>query len=179
MFKKILLVLAAIVVAILIVAAFQSDTYRVERSLAIAASPADLFAQVNDLHKAQGWSPWLKLDPNAKSTFEGPASGVGASNSWAGNSEVGEGRQTIVESRPNELVRLKLDFYKPMAGTATAELAFKPESGKTLVTWSMSGSKNFVSKVFCLFMSMDKMIGDQFEKGLASLKTLVEVPAKI
>lgn len=178
MLKKILIALAVVVVAILIIAAFQPSTYRVERSLAIAASPAELFPQVNDLHKAQVWSPWVKLDPAGKYTFEGPASGVGAVNAWAGNSEVGEGRQTIIESRPNELVRLKLEFYKPMAGVATAEFGFKPEGGKTLVTWSMAGPKNFVSKVFCLFVSMDKMIGGQFEKGLADLKTLTEAAAK-
>lgn len=178
MLKKILLSLAAIVAVILVLGAFQADTYSVERSLTIAAPPAELFAQVNDLRKAQVWSPWVKLDPAAKYTFEGPAAGVGAVNAWAGNSEVGEGRQTIIESRPNELVRLKLEFFKPMEGLATTEFRFKPEGSRTTVTWSMSGPKNYVSKVVCMFMSMDKMIGGQFEKGLADLKTLVEAPAK-
>jgi len=176
MLKKILLVLAAIVAAILVVGAFQSDTYRVERSLTIAAPAAALFPQVNDLHKTQAWSPWVKLDPAAKFTFAGPASGVGAVNTWAGNSQVGEGRQTIVESRPDELVRLKLEFFKPMAGESTAEFRFKPEGQGTMVTWSMSGPKNYISKVMCMFLNMDKMIGGHFEEGLANLKALAESP---
>ena len=178
MLKKILLVLAAIVAAILVIGAFQSDTYRVERSVTIAAPAADLFAQVNDLRKTQVWSPWVKLDPAAKYTFEGPSSGVGAINTWAGNHEVGEGRQTIVESRPNELVRLKLEFFKPMTSEAAAEFRFKPDGKGTTVTWSMSGQKNYLTKVMCMFMNMDKMIGGQFEQGLADLKRLVESPAK-
>lgn len=173
MLKKTLLLILAIVAAVLVVAAFQSNTYRVERSLVIGASPANVFDQINDLHKALAWSPWAKLDPNAKYTFDGPASGVGASNAWAGK-QIGEGRQTIVESRPNELVRTKLEFFKPMAGEATAEFRLQPEGNGTLVTWSMSGSKNYVSKVMCLFMSMDKMIGGEFEHGLANLKATTE-----
>ena len=176
MIKKIAIGLAVTLFAILIAALFQSDSYRVERSITIAAPPAALFAQVNDLRKAQVWSPWVKLDPAAKYTFEGPAIGVGSSNSWAGNNDVGEGRQTIIESRPNELVRLKLEFYKPMEDVATAEFTFKPEGPRTVVTWSMFGPKNYAAKVMCLFMSMDKMIGDPFEKGLADLKILAEAP---
>src|SRR5258705_8370893 len=127
MIKKILLVLVAVVAVILIAGAFQSDTYRVERSVTIAAPAAAVFPQINDLHASQAWSPWVKLDPNAKMTFDGPASGVGASNSWAGNKEIGEGRQTITESSANELVRLKLEFLKPMADVATGEVRLKPE----------------------------------------------------
>jgi hypothetical protein len=174
MIKKILLGLVAIVALVLIVGAFQSDTYRVERSVTIAAAPADVFPQINDLRKSQVWSPWVKIDPAAKMTFDGPASGVGASNAWAGNSSVGEGRQTIVESTPNELVRLKLEFLKPMADVATAEFRLTPAGSGTTVTWSMSGHKNYVSKVMCMFVSMDKMVGGYFEQGLASLKALAE-----
>ena len=178
MIKKILLGLVAIVAVILIAGVFQSDTYRVERSLTIAAPAAALFPQINDLRQSQVWSPWMKLDPNAKYTFEGPANGVGASNAWAGNSQVGEGRQTIIASTPNELVRLKVEFFKPMAGVATSDFRLQPAGSGTTVTWSMSGDKNYVSKVMCMFMSMDKMIGGDFEKGLANLKTLAESSAK-
>jgi hypothetical protein len=178
MLKKILLALVAVVAAILVVAAFQSDSYRVERSLTIAASPAELFPHVNDLRKAHVWSPWVKLDPAAKFTFEGPAAGVGAKNGWVGNSDMGEGRQTIVESRPNELVRIKLEFLKPMEDVATAEFRLKPAGGGTTVTWSMEGPKNYLSKVMCMFMSMEKMIGGPFEEGLAKLKTVAETTAK-
>jgi hypothetical protein len=178
MLRKILLALAAIVAAILVIAAFQADTYRVERSITIAASPADLFPLLNDLRKAQTWSPWVKLDPAAKFTFEGPATGVGSANAWVGNSDMGEGRQTIIESRANELVRLKLEFFKPMEDVATAEFRLKPAGNGTTVTWSMGGPKGYASKVFCLFVSMEKMIGGPFEEGLANLKKLAEQPAK-
>ncbi|MDB6021894.1 MAG: polyketide cyclase, partial [Pedosphaera sp.] len=120
------------------------------------------------------WNPWTKLDPAIKMTYEGKPAGTGASYSWVGNSQVGEGRMTITESRPNELVGFKLEFFKPMAGVSTAEFTFKPQGGQTTVTWSMSGEKNFVSKAICLFVSMDKMIGGQFEKGLADLKSVSE-----
>jgi hypothetical protein len=174
MIKKILLVLVAIVAVILIAGAFQSDTYRVERSVTIAAPAAEIFPHINDLQKSQGWSPWTKLDPAMKSTFAGPASGVGATNSWSGNKDVGEGRQTIIDSKPNELVRLKLEFLKPMEDTATSEIHLQPAGAGTTVTWSMSGSKNYMAKVMCMFMSMDKMIGGDFERGLANLKALAE-----
>lgn len=178
MLKKILIALVVLVAALLIVAAFQSDTYRVERSVTIAAPAAAIFPQINDLRLAQVWSPWVKLDPAAKYTFEGPSAGVGAINAWAGNSNVGEGRQAIVASRPNELVRINLEFYKPMAGAAVAEFALKPAGNDTVVTWSMAGPKNYISKVVCLFISMDNMIGGQFETGLANLKNVVETAAK-
>lgn len=178
MFKKILLTLIVLVAALLIVAAFQADTYRVEGSIVIAAPAAAIFSQINDLRRAQVWSPWVKLDPAANYTFEGPSAGVGAINTWAGNSQVGEGRQTIVASRPDELVRTNLEFYKPMAGSAVAEFALKPAGSGTVVTWSMSGAKNYPSKLICLFMNMDKMIGGPFETGLANLKVVVETAAK-
>ena len=120
----------------------------------------------------------MKKDPAAKYTFEGPATGVGASNGWSGNSDVGSGRQTIVESRPNESVKLKLEFFTPMEGVCAAEFRLKPAAGGTSVTWSMDGTNNYVSKIMCVFMSMDKMIGGPFEEGLGSLKKLVETAAK-
>ena len=173
MLIKILLVLAALVAVFLIVAAFQPDSFRVERSATISAPPAIVFAQVNDLHAWQEFSPWAKLDPEAKNTYEGPRAGPGAAFAWSGNSKIGQGRMTITESRPNELVRKKLDFIKPMESTSTAEFTFKPEGDKTVVTWSMYGPNNFIGKAFGLFFNCDKMCGDQFEKGLANLATVV------
>jgi hypothetical protein len=113
-----------------------------------------------------------------KQAYEGAAAGTGAVYTWVGNKEVGEGRMTITESRPNDLIRIKLEFFKPFAATNTAEFTFKPEGNQTAVTWSMTGDNNFIAKAVHLFMNMDKMIGGQFEKGLASMKSLVEVPAK-
>lgn len=178
MLKKIIPGVVAAIIVFSIVVALQPAQFRVERSIVIAASPADVFPQVNDLRKAQVWSPWLKFDPTAKTTFEGPAEGTGASSTWAGNSQVGEGRQTITESRPNELVRIKLDFIKPLESTCTAEFTLKPEGSQTRVAWAMFGENGFVAKAFCLFMNQDKMIGGEFEKGLTDLKALVETAAK-
>src|SRR5688500_507938 len=113
MLKKILIGLGVVIVVFVIIVALRPSTYRIERSVAIAAPPAEIFPHVNDLRESQAWSPVMKLDPSAKTPFEGPAAGVGASNSWAGGPKVGEGRQTITESRPNEHVRIKLEFLKP------------------------------------------------------------------
>jgi polyketide cyclase/dehydrase/lipid transport protein len=172
MLKKILIALAAIVVLFLIVVAMQPADFTVERTATMAAPQADVFAQVNDLHKWDAWSPWAKLDPDAKMTFEGPEAGQGAAMTWAGNDKVGEGKMTLVESRPNEA--LKVDFVKPFEGTSTSAFAFKPEGDQTAVTWSMSGHRNFIAKAFCLVMNGEKMIGDDLEKGLAQLKTVAE-----
>ena len=133
-----------------------------------------MFAQVNELRKWRAWSPWAKKDPNAKETFDGPAAGTGAAMSWAGNNDVGEGRMTIVESRPAEVVRFKLEFFKPFAATNSAEFAFREEGGRTAVTWTMRGQNNFVGKAMCLVFDMDKMVGGDFEQGLAGIRRIVE-----
>lgn len=177
MLKKVLIAIAAIIVIFLIIVAFQPGDFRVQRSATINA-PADVvFAQVNDFHKWEAWSPWVKLDPNAKNTFEGPASGVGAKFGWKGNDKVGEGRMTILDSTPPTLVRIKLEFIEPFPATDTSEFTFKPEGDKTAVTWAMYGPKNFMSKMFCMFMDMDKMVGGDFEKGLAQMKETAETEA--
>lgn len=172
MVKKILLGLLAVVVVFLIVVAMQPNEYRIERSATLAAPPAEVFEQVNDLHKWEAWSPWAKLDPNAKNSFEGPESGEGAIFKWAGNDEVGEGKMTIVESRPNELVKIQLDFIKPFESTGNSEFTFKPEGENTEVTWAMYGKHSFMEKGICMFMNMDKMLGGNFETGLANMKKI-------
>ena len=130
------------------------------------------------MHQWQEWSPWAKLDPAAKVSFDGPASGKGASFAWAGNMEVGVGRMTVTESHPSDLIRFQLDFEKPMKGTNIAEFTFKLEGAQTAVTWTMSGKNGFVAKAFGLIVNCDKMVGGQFEKGLATLKTLTEAEPK-
>jgi hypothetical protein len=178
MLAKILIVLALMILAFVIVVATRPAEYRVTRSAVIAA-PADVvFAQVNELKKWEAWNPWGKIDPNMKLTYEGPPSGVGAAYAWAGNNQVGAGRMIITESRPHELVRFNLEFFKPMAGTSAAEFTFRQRGDQTAVTWSMSGRNNFVAKAVCLFMNMDQMVGGQFEKGLADLKSIAEAAAK-
>ena len=177
MLKKILLTLALLLVVFLGVVALQPADFRIVRSATIAAAPAAVFAQVNDMHKWQTWSPWAKLDPAAKMTFEGPPAGTGAAFAWVGNSDVGEGRMTVTESRPDEVIRFRLDFLKPMAGTSTTEFTFKPDGKQTMVTWSMAGKNNFLAKAVCLFMNMDKMVGGQFEQGLANLNAVTVAAA--
>jgi uncharacterized protein YndB with AHSA1/START domain len=176
--KKILIALAVIIVVLVVIVALQPSDFRVTRSTTISAPPPAVFAQVNDFHKWQAWNPWGKIDPAMKQTYEGAPAGTGAIYTWSGNNEVGEGRMTITDSRPNELIRVKLEFFKPFAGTNTADFTFKPEGNQTLVTWSMFGEKNFMAKAIHLVMNMDKMIGGQFEKGLADMKSVVEAPAK-
>jgi carbon monoxide dehydrogenase subunit G len=175
MLKKILIALAALVLILVAIVALQPTEFRVERTATIAAPPADVFAQVNDLPKWDAWSPWAKLDPNAKIVFEGPEAGQGAAMTWVGNDEVGEGKMTIVESRPNEAVKLKVDFVKPFEGTSMSEFAFKPEGDGTVVTWTMSAHHNFLEKAFCLVMNGKKMIGDAMDKGLAKMKFVLEL----
>jgi len=174
MLKKILIVIGVIVVAFVIIVALQPAEFHVARTATVAAPAEVVFAQVNELKKWEAWSPWVKIDPAMKQTYEGPASGIGAISRWAGNNQVGEGSMTITESRPNELLRFTLEFIKPMAGTSTAEFSFRPEGNQTSITWSMSGRNNFIAKAMCLFMNMDKMVGGQFEKGLAQLKSITE-----
>jgi hypothetical protein len=178
MFIKILIALAVIVVILVVIVALQPSEFRIVRSAAMSAPAPVVFAEVNDFHKWEAWSPWAKLDPAAKATFEGPPAGTGAVFRWAGNKEVGEGSMTITESRPSELIRIRLEFLKPFAANNTAEFTFKPEGDQTLVTWSMEGKNNFIAKAFCLFMNMDKMAGGQFEKGLASMKSVAEAASK-
>ncbi len=169
MIKKVLIGLAAVIVVFLIVAATRPADFRVERSATLAAPPDALFAQVNDHHKFNVWNPFMKLDPNVKNTYSGPDAGVGAVCSWDGNGDIGAGSSTITESKPGELVRLRMDWKRPMEGTSTVDFTFKPEGDKTVVTWAMYGKNGFMGKAVSLFMDCDKMCGPQFEKGLASL----------
>jgi hypothetical protein len=173
MLIKILIALAVLLVVFVIIVAMRPDDFRVSRSATIPAPATAVFEQVNDLHKFQDWSPWAKIDPNCKVTYDGPPAGVGTSFAWAGNKEVGEGRMTVIETRPGELVRFKLEFLKPFEATNTADFNFKPTGNQTEVTWSMSGKNNFMFKAVGLFMGCDKMVGPDFEKGLANLKALV------
>ena len=178
MLKTILISLAVIVIVLAVIVALQPSEFRVARSTTISASPATVFAQVNDFHKWEAWNPWGKIDPAMKQAYAGAPAGSGAIYTWAGNNEVGEGRMTITESRPNDLILVKLEFFKPFSGNSLAEFTFKPEGNQTVVTWSMSGQNNFIAKAMCMVMNMDKMVGGEFEKGLASIKSIVETPAK-
>lgn len=178
MLIKIVLGMSALAAVLVLAVARQPSEYRVARTATIAASPAALFPHVEDLRTFNVWNPWIKLDPAATVTFDGPPAGSGATMAWAGNKNVGEGRMTVIESRPHERVRFRLDFLKPFASTATAEFAFVPDGERTTVTWAMTGRHTWAGKVMGLVMNMDRMIGGQFEKGLADLKSLTEATAK-
>jgi hypothetical protein len=171
---KILVVLAIIVAVFIVVVALQPSEFRVSRTATISAPAPVLFAQVNDFHNWPAWSPYERLDPAMRKTYKGAPAGTGAIYTWAGNSQAGEGRATITESRPSDLIRIKLEFVKPFAVTNTAEFTFEPRGDRTAVTWSLSGRNGFMFKAVGLFMNMDKMVGGQFEEGLARMKSVAE-----
>ncbi len=174
MFKKILIGLVLIIAVFCAYVAMLPNEYRIERSLKIEGKPDQVFAQVNDLRKFNDWSPWAKLDPNSTAEFSGAGSGEGAAFSWAGNHEVGKGKMTIIESRPNERIAMRLDFKEPMEDTATVEFLFKPDGESTHVTWAIFGNDSFLEKAICVFFDRDKLVGDMYDQGLSNLKTLVE-----
>jgi uncharacterized protein YndB with AHSA1/START domain len=169
-----LAVLVGIVVVVAGVVAMQPNTFRITRSATMSAPPEKVFAQINDFHNWEAWSPWAKLDPAAKNTFGGPSQGEDATFAWDGNDEVGAGQMTILESKPNELIKIKLEFSRPMQDASTTEFTFTPAGEGTEVKWDMYGDHTFMSKAFCMLMNMDKMVGGQFEEGLANIKKVVE-----
>jgi Polyketide cyclase / dehydrase and lipid transport len=169
-----LLLLVAILGGLAVLISQRPNTFRVSRSATIKAPAHMVFDNINELRKWEAWSPWAKLDPNATNSFSGPAAGVGASMAWAGNNKVGVGRMTVTQSRPAEFVGMKLEFEKPTKAVNTTEFMLTPTGEETTVSWTMTGTNNFIGKAFGLFMNFDKMIGGQFEKGLASLKTVAE-----
>lgn len=170
----ILLALVFIGLILIVVIAGQSNEFVVSRQITVAAPPELVFPHINQLRNWEAWNPWGSIDPNCKMAYDGPAAGVGASYSWSGNNKIGAGRNSVIESRLNELVRFQLEFQKPMAATNIAEFTFQPCGEKTLVTWTMSGKRNIPGKLFGLILNCDKMCGNQFEKGLAKIKSLVE-----
>lgn len=176
--RKTLLIALAVVVCLvavfLLVVAMQPSEFRVTRSATIAAPPPDVFPHINNLRKWNEWSPWAELDPNAEDSFEGPDEGEGAVLRWAGNEEVGEGSMTITESRPYELVAMRIEFVKPYEDACDTTFKLEGDGDQTRVTWDMQGQNNFIAKAMCLFMDIDEMVGGQFEQGLANLSRAVE-----
>lgn len=174
MLKLVFIVVTLGIAALLFVAGRRPDRFRIERSIRIDAPRETLFAVVSDLHQFDGWSPWAALDPDMRKTFSGAASGVGAVYEWQGNSKVGQGRMEIIDAVEPARVVIKLDFLKPFEAHNTAEYVLVEATDGTEFTWAMHGPSNFMSKFMSLFFSMDKMVGGQFETGLARLKALAE-----
>ena len=169
----ILLAVAAVIGIIALIAATKPDEWSLQRQASIPGLPAKVFPYMDDLHKFLEWSPWARLDPAMKVTFGSPASGSGANFSWEGNGKVGAGKLTITESRPNDLVRCRLDFYKPFRCTNTHEFALRSEGAQTLVTWTMKGKAPFFFKMILVFTSCDSMMAKDVELGLNNLKAVV------
>ncbi|MBX3176727.1 MAG: SRPBCC family protein [Candidatus Hydrogenedentes bacterium] len=167
-------ILAALVAVFCVVVALQPADFRIERSASIDAPPENVFALVNNFRHWDRWSPWARRDPEMTAAYEGPEAGAGAVYAWAGNNEVGEGRMTITESIPHARIEIQLDFFRPFAATNTAVFTFAESGGATSVTWSMEGRNNFLAKAFNLLMDMDAMVGGDFEKGLAAMKSAAE-----
>ena len=175
MIKKILIVLVLAVAGFAGYVAMLPDAFLLTRSTVIAAPPEAVFANLEDFRKWEAWSPWAKRDPKATATFSGEAKGKGAVFNWSGNSEVGEGRMTIMQSRPAQGLSIKLDFTKPFPASNDVVFLLKPEAGGTKVTWSMSGRQTYVEKAICtLFGGIERMVGPDYEKGLANLKAVTE-----
>lgn len=174
MIKVILIVVVLVIAGILIFAATRPDSFRVERSTSITAPPDKVFALVNDLNSWRSWSPYEAKDPNMRRTLGSVTAGKGAVYEWEGDKNVGQGRMEIVESTPPSRVGIKLDFLKPFEAHNTAEFTMEPQGDGTKVTWAIFGPMPYVSKLMGLFFDMDKMIGKDFEVGLATLKSVAE-----
>ena len=170
MLKKVAIGIGVLVAVFLAVVASRPDTYTVTRSANIAAAPAVVYPLVSDFGKWAGWSPWAKLDPAMKTTFTGTQGNPGSTYAWAGNDQVGEGRMTITAVRPPLQVRMKLEFLKPWPSTSETVFDLFAESTGTRVVWTMTGDLDFIGKAMCLVKDMDKMVGPDFERGLATLK---------
>ena len=168
------IILAIVIAAVLIMAAAKPDTFRVERS-AIVNAPADrVFPLIADFREWLKWSPWEGRDPALKRTYSGADRGKGAAYAWDGNKNVGSGRMEILEASSPSKIVIKLDFLKPFEAHNVAEFTMLPQGGATNVIWVMHGPAPFMSKVMQVFMNMDRMIGKDFETGLANLKTITE-----
>ena len=167
-------VVVVIVAGILIYAATKPDTFRVQRTVSIKASPEKIFALINDFKAWPLWSPYEKKDPAMKRSYGAVTAGKGATYAWEGDKNVGQGSMEVLEvSAPRKIV-IKLDFLKPFEAHNTAEFLLEPKGDATLVTWAIYGPSPFISKVIGTFMNLDNMIGKDFEQGLASLKAAVE-----
>jgi carbon monoxide dehydrogenase subunit G len=178
MLKRIAIALVVAVAVVLIYAATRPDSFRVERTISIKAVPEKVFPLVNDFHNWTQWSPWENIDPNLKRSYyqsaSGATSGKGSAYAWEGNNKVGQGRMEITDASAPSKIIIKLDFLKPFEAHNTAEFTLAANGDSTDVTWAMYGPSPYMTKVMGVFFSMDKMVGAQFETGLANLKAIAE-----
>lgn len=178
MLLKVLVGVALVLSVFAVVVATRPAAFRIARSITIDAPPEDAFALVNDFHQWSVWSPYERLDPNLTRTFEGPRTGTGAVYAYSGNEKVGAGRITLEKSVAPSEIRLRLEFIKPFVATNRGSFTFERTERGTKVTWAMEGRNNFLSKAFSLVVDMDKLVGSDFERGLAALETAAEKAAR-
>jgi uncharacterized protein YndB with AHSA1/START domain len=167
-------VVLLVAIAAILVLAMKPDTFRITRAITVKAPPEKIFPLIADFRAWSAWSPWEKRDPALKRSYGGSASGKGAVYEWEGNSKVGKGRMEIIDAPPPSRLAIKLDFLKPFEAHNTAEFTLTPRENTTDVTWAMHGPNLFIGKVMSLFVSMDRMVGKDFETGLANLKAEAE-----
>lgn len=176
MLKALVIIGAVLVIAVIAVVAYaatQPDNFRVQRSTTINAPAEKIHAILTDLRRGIEWSPYEKKDPNMKRSFSGPVTGVGSALAWDGNKDIGAGTLKIADATPSKIV-VNLDMTKPMEAHNIVEYTLAPAGNATNVTWSMHGPMNMISKVMCVFVNMDRMVGNDFEQGLRNLKALAE-----
>lgn len=178
MVKKILIGLGLILAGLLIYAALAPADFKIERSIEIAATPAQIYPHLSNTKLVNAWNPFLQADPDTQITYEGMEAGVGAKTSWV-SKKMGEGSATIIETVPNQKVKVRLDFVKPFKGTNITEYTLQPVGDRTRVTWAMTGQSNFMQRLICIFMNPDKVIGAEFEKGLILLRDRVSATAAL
>jgi len=174
MVKIVVIIVVVIVMGVLVYASTKPNTFSIVRKIKIKASPEKVFAEINNFKQWKLWSPWEVKDPDMQRTYSGTASGVGTIYEWSGNNNVGQGRMELTESIAPQKIVIQLDFFKPFEAHNIAEFTFVQEGDATLVTWEMRGPQMFMSKLMCIFMDMDKMVGSDFEAGLMNLKKLAE-----
>lgn len=174
MFKVIGAIVVAVIAIILVLAAMKPDNFVVQRTLSIHAAPEKIYPFIADFHRWTLWSPYEKLDPALQRTYSGAASSKGAVYEWSGNKKAGKGRMEITAANePNDIV-IQLDFIEPFATRNTAEFTLTPNGESTTVTWAMRGPSPFIAKIMQVFFDMDKMVGPDFETGLANLQAIAK-----
>ena len=174
MWISIVAVLAIAIVGFLFYVNGRPDSCNFQRSVHVNAPAEKVFPLINDIRASVKWNPFVKKDPNIKSTYSGPESGPSAKYAFEGNNQVGTGSCEIVESKPNEYVNMRLLMIKPFAGENKVVFTLKPQGGGTFVTWAMEGKVPFIAKIMHTIMNMDKMIGGEFDAGLAEMKAMAE-----
>jgi uncharacterized protein YndB with AHSA1/START domain len=174
MLKKSLIILGLILIGFFAYVALQPSDFEIFREVTVKATPEVLFPYINNSEKMNEWMPWKDMDPAMKMTYSGPAEGIGATSTWESAGKMGVGTAVIVESIENKSVKTQLEYTKPMQMSQVAEITLSPNSEGTVVRWSSKGHNKFFCKIVCVFMSMDKMVGGEFEKGLLTLKAKAE-----